>query len=345
MIQSKLMTRFYFDGQGFDAKSDETVLDTLIREGQQVNYSCKKGSCKTCLVKHVDGALSTGSQRGLTLSLKRDHYLCACQCKPTSGLKLKSVLAQNLFTSAQIHSKQYLSDSVVKLRLKSSEKINHCPGQYINVRRFDGLTRSYAITNDPLDGFIELHIKRKYNGQFSDWLFNHASVGESLLLQGPWGNCCYSTTYVDDDISLIASGTGLGLVYGIALDALKSGHQGQINLYHGGRTSDDLYLHSSMLQLMLAHRNFTYHGCITRSQSKEALSMSRVQLGDPFDIAMMYFPVQVKPDSKSRHRVYLCGEPDFVLKGQTSVFLNGVALNRIHVLSFDYKDLRSMSRT
>ncbi|MCJ8304699.1 2Fe-2S iron-sulfur cluster-binding protein [Shewanella sp.] len=339
------MTRFYFDGQGFDAQSDETVLDTLIREGHQVNYSCKKGSCKTCLVKHVDGELSTGSQRGLTLALKRGHYLCACQCKPTAGLKLKSVLAQDLFISAQIHSKQYLSDSVVKLKLKLSETINHCAGQYINLRRFDGLTRSYAITNDSSGEFIELHVKRKYNGQFSDWLFHHASVGEGLLLQGPWGHCCYSTAYIEDDISLIACGTGLGPVYGIALDALKSGHRGKINLYHGARNYADLYQHSNLLQLMLEHRNFTYHGCVSTLQKNDSQSMSRVQQGDPFDIAMLHFPVKAQPGNKSRHRVYLCGEPDFVLRGQASVFLNGVALDRIHVLSFDYKDLRSVCRS
>ena len=339
------MTRFYFDGLGFDAQSDETVLDTLIRAGHQVNYSCKKGSCKTCLVKHVDGELSTGSQRGLTLALKREHYLCACQCKPTAGLKLKSVLAQDLFISAQILSKQYLSDSVVKLKLKFSETINHCAGHYINLRRFDGLTRSYAIANDSSGEFIELHVKRKYNGQFSDWLFHHASVGEGLLLQGPWGHCCYSTAYIEDDISLIACGTGLGPVYGIALDALKSGHRGKINLYHGARNHADLYQHSSLLQLMLEHRNFTYHGCVSTLQKNDSQPMSRVQQGDPFDIAMVHFPVKAQLGNKSRHRVYLCGEPEFVMRGQASVFLNGVALDRIHVLSFDYKDLRSVCRS
>ncbi|QFU23209.1 2Fe-2S iron-sulfur cluster binding domain-containing protein [Shewanella eurypsychrophilus] len=338
------MTRFFYDGQNCESLNGESVLDTLIREGHQVNYSCKKGACKTCLVKHVEGELSTGSQRGLTLSLKRNHYVCACQCEPTPGLKLKSVLVQDLFIPAQIHSKEYLSDSVVKLLITSSEKLNHCAGQYINLRRFDGLTRSYAIANDPCSNEIELHVRRKYNGQFSDWLFNHASVGESLLLQGPWGHCCYSSAYVDDDLTLIASGTGLGPIYGIAKDAIKSGHRGEINLYHGAKNSNELYQHANLLQLMLENRNFTYHACIPPSQKEGALKLSRVHIGDPFDIATAHKPIKEELNSKSRHRVYLCGEPDFVTRGQASAFLNGVPLKRMHVLSFEYKDLRTVPR-
>ncbi|ABV36443.1 oxidoreductase FAD-binding domain protein [Shewanella sediminis HAW-EB3] len=338
------MTKFYFDGQGVDARPDETVLDALLREGHPVNYSCKKGRCKTCLVQHLEGELMAGAQRGLTSRLKENHYLCSCQCRPTQGLKLKSVLAQDLFIPAKLYSKEYLSDSVVKLKIEAAEKIEHKAGQHINLRRFDGLTRSYSITNGAYSEFIELHVRRKYNGQFSDWLFNHASIGENILIQGPWGDCCYSTDFVDDTLILIGSGTGLGSVYGIARDALVSGHRGEIYLYHGARNFEELYQHSTLLKMMMEYRNFTYQACIESDNEGEEHLSGRVLQGDPFDVAMSRHPFDRSIPCDSQNRFYLCGEPSFVSKGQETIFLNGTPLDRVHVLSFDYKDLRSRAR-
>ncbi|MBW8185905.1 2Fe-2S iron-sulfur cluster-binding protein [Shewanella nanhaiensis] len=336
------MTRFYFDEQSVESIEGETVLDALIRQGHSLNYSCRKGACKTCLVQHIGGDIPSGAQRGLTSELKSDAYLCACQCKPTQDLKLKSILVQNLFIAAHIHEKQYLSDSVVKILVEPSEEMSHSAGQYINLRRFDGLTRSYSITNDPDSKLIELHIRRKYNGQFSDWLFNHASVGESVLIQGPWGDCCYRSEYKNDTLILIGTGTGLGPVYGIIRDALSQGHKGEIYLYHGAKNEADLYHHSKLLKLMLEHRNMTYLACVEQMGSGK--SSTRVQTGDPFEVAMSFHQFDSQTLSDSPQRVFLCGEPSFVNKGQELVFLNGTPLDRIHSLSYEYKDLRKVPR-
>jgi ferredoxin-NADP reductase/ferredoxin len=337
------MTRFYFDEQSVESIKGETVLDALIRHGHSVTYSCKKGACKTCLVQHVSGDLPTGAQRGLTTQLKSDAYICACLCKPTAGQKLKSIIAQNLFVSAHIHEKQYLSESVVKILVEPTEEFRHSAGQYINLRRFDGLTRSYSITNDPDSKLIELHIRRKYNGQFSDWLFNHASVGESLLIQGPWGDCCYKASYRNDTLILIGTGTGLGPVYGIARDALSQGHKGEIYLYHGARNVADLYHHNKLLKLMLEHRNMTYLACVDHMDEK-AVSSTRVEVGDPFEVAMNMHKMDSQTLPDSPQRIFLCGEPSFVTKGQQLIFLNGTPLDRIHALTYDYKDLRLSPR-
>ncbi|MEC4728311.1 oxidoreductase [Shewanella sp. D64] len=248
-----------------------------------------------------------------------------------------------MFITAHIHEKQYLSESVVKILVKPTEEFRHSAGQYINLRRFDGLTRSYSITNDPDSKLIELHIRRKYNGQFSDWLFNHASVGENLLIQRPWGDCCYKTEYKNDSLILIGTGTGLGPVYGIVRDALSLGHKGKIYLYHGARNVVDLYHHSKLLKLMLEHRNMNYLACVEQMGEYES-SFTRVETGDPFEIAMSIhkFDDHILPDSPQR--VFLCGEPSFMTKGQQLILLNGTPLDRIHALTYDYKDLRISSR-
>ncbi|PKG58405.1 2Fe-2S iron-sulfur cluster-binding protein [Shewanella sp. GutDb-MelDb] len=331
------MTTFFLDGQAFDSAEDESVLETLIRSGNSINYSCKKGACKTCLVQHVGGELSPGSQRGLSARLKANHYLCTCQCQPTEGLKLKTVIEQDLFVSAQLVERIFMTESVMKVVIKLSENLDCYAGQYINLRRFDGLTRSYAIAKVFDDNVIELHITRKYNGQFSGWLFSTASIGEQLLIQGPLGQCIYKAEYHQDKLILIGHGAGIGAVMGIVEQALDMSHQADIYLYHGARTVEELYLHKKCLSLMLAHKNVHYRACITATAPVDLVDKRCLQI-QPFELAAKEHPI-------NRHnRVFLCGEPEAVVKAQQQAFLDGFEYAKIHVLPFEYKDLRTVKR-
>lgn len=332
------MTRFYLDGQAFESESQETVLDALIRHGQRLNYSCKKGVCKTCLVQQVKGDIPLGSQRGLTLALKKRNYICACQCRPSEHLTLKSILPQDLFVGAVIQEKTLLSDSIVRIGLKLDETLIHQAGQYINLRRFDGLTRSYSPMNPPAAALIELHIKRKYNGQFSDWLYHHAGIGEPLLVQGPLGVHYYKPEYSCEKLIVIAFGSGVGVAYGIVNQALAEGHKEDIFLYVGAREERELYLHPQLLKMMLEHRQFSYQACVTSHIIANKLGR-RVVLGDPFSEA-----IKVHSFDRQQH-LFLCGEPMAVNQSREKAFLNGYPIGRVHTLSFEYKDLRTRARS
>ncbi|QYJ88047.1 2Fe-2S iron-sulfur cluster binding domain-containing protein [Shewanella mesophila] len=331
------MTVFYLDGQAFESEAQETVLDALIRHGQRLNYSCKKGVCKTCLVQQVKGDILVGSQRGLTRALKKRNYICACQCRPFEALALKSILSQDLFVSAVIQEKKLLSDSIVRIGLKLDEGICHQPGQYINLRRFDGLTRSYSPTNISGASLIELHVKRKYNGQFSDWLYHHAGLGEQLLLQGPLGSHYYKQEYAEDKLIIIAFGSGLGVAHGIINQALVGGHKGDIFLYVGAQNETDLYLHAQLLKMMLEYKQFSYQACITGQASTPRLGR-RVMLGDPFSEAIKLHQFD------RQQQLFICGEPTAVNQSRERAFLNGYPIARVHALSFEYKDLRARTR-
>ncbi|ABZ76235.1 ferredoxin [Shewanella halifaxensis HAW-EB4] len=332
------MSRFFLDGQTFESQLNESVLDTLIRSGNAISYSCKKGTCKTCLVQHVGGELSPGAQRGLNARLKANDYLCACQCIPKDGLRLKTVLEQDLFISAQLVERQFVSDSLMKLVIKLSERLDSLPGQYINLRRFDGLTRSYAIVKCLEGNLIEMHITRKHNGQFSNWLFGTASVGEQLLVQGPLGQCIYKAEYQTDKLILIGHGSGIGAAVGIVEHALALDHQGDIYLYHDARYIQDLYLHSALLKLSLANKQFNYQACITSKAQSEQRLPSRCTYGQAADIAAQQHPIG------RDCRVFLCGEPLAVNQAQQQAFLDGFEYTNIHVLPFEYKDLRAAAR-
>ncbi|WP_394205686.1 2Fe-2S iron-sulfur cluster-binding protein [Shewanella waksmanii] len=331
------MTQFYFDGQRFESSEGESVLDTLVKAGHELNYSCKKGICKTCIVQHVSGTLSVGSQRGLDSTLKENGYVCSCQCRPTDGLKLKSVMTQDLFISGSLLSKKFLSESVVEVVIKLSQPIEARAGQYVNLRRFDGLTRSYSLASGSDARQVVLHVRRKYNGQFSDWLFHRAGNGERLLVQGPLGKAYYQPHFKQDTLVVIASGTGLGAAYFMVQAAIERHHEGPIYLYYGANNIDELYMHSQLLQAAMRYRQLQYLGCVSKLDSMQTLP-GKVVLGDPFEHAAEQHQFD------RQHRVVLCGEPSFVNAGRETAFLNGVPIERVHAIAFEYKNLRSRER-
>ena len=45
------------DGQSFDVEPDEIVLDAAMRQGVDIPYSCRSGTCRTCLSKVLAGKI------------------------------------------------------------------------------------------------------------------------------------------------------------------------------------------------------------------------------------------------------------------------------------------------
>ncbi|QGQ98167.1 hypothetical protein EHS13_26415 [Paenibacillus psychroresistens] len=43
--------------QTFEIKKDEIILDAAIRQGVYISYSCRNGTCRTCLFEIKEGAI------------------------------------------------------------------------------------------------------------------------------------------------------------------------------------------------------------------------------------------------------------------------------------------------
>lgn len=332
------MTLFYVDDQSFIAKPGETILDTLLRCGYPANYSCKKGRCRSCLLQYVAGDLAQSSQRGLNQEQKKSGLIFACQCIPASGLMLSSPEYQMLYTeTVKISAIEQLADNIVAVSLSLNAAGDYYPGQCINLRREDGIGRTYAIV-EASDHEICIHVQRKRNGIFSQWLYSEANIDDQLELQGPWGNCRYYPSLTQDKLILIGTGTGLGAVAGIAKAALTHDHVGEIYLYHAAQNIEQLYLHKKMLEQVIQYRNFFYQPCITNTTNAIKSDDNRIQQIHPLTL------LKSQHELSRQHRIFLCGDSQMVLKGQEQVFLAGVPIERIHVLPFDYRELRKQPR-
>ncbi|WP_372872242.1 2Fe-2S iron-sulfur cluster-binding protein [Shewanella sp.] len=337
------MTLFFLDNQRFHAESGETVLSSLKRAGYSHNYSCTKGVCRSCLLKLVKGDAPARAQKGLEPELKAQGLLFACQCVPNEGMQL-SMPAEALNIPARLLDKQFIGDHVLRLVLKpeSSEGF-HC-GLCVGLRVLNGdgegheMGRTYGIAPGLGEGTIAFHVRRKRNGKFSQWLCDETKVGDTLMLTRPWGRCDYRHEYLNDELIVVAFGTGIGPALGVVHTALQAGHNKSVHLYHWGRTLDDLYLHRPLLKLMLEHRNFFYQGLIGSRNDKERIDNNRVRL------------TAVPEILKERHvltrdkRLFIFGEPEMVAQVTEYAFLNALDIERLHSQSFEYRDLRKHPR-
>lgn len=157
----------------------------------------------------------------------------------------------------------------------------------------------------------------------SSWLSERESIGQSLKLRGPAGECFYLRDQPDQPLLLAGVGTGLAPLWGVLNDALAAGHTGPIELWHGARTADGLYLHRELLELARLHPRFTYHACVLEGAAPEGATQGKL------DEALM-----TSASTFAGRRVYLCGDASLVQLLKRKVFMKGAASSAIHADPF-----------
>lgn len=256
------MNKIAFDGKNYNCKEHETLLDALIRQGCEVPFSCRSGVCQVCLMRTTEGEVSGDAQHGLSDRLREKGYFLPCKCHPANDLVIAPPKHADLTCFAIVQEKRMLSDDICQVMIEPSVDVFYHAGQFINIVSEEAGVRSYSIASVPhQDYFLELHIKRHDFGLMSRWLVDAVEVGEDIEITRPAGENYYQATR-QDSLLLVATGTGLAPVVGIARDALSSGHQGEIYLYHGAQDASGLYRDELLAGLDEKHGNFHYEPCL-----------------------------------------------------------------------------------
>jgi len=325
-----MTSRITFEGQEYECRSGETVLDALLRQGQNPPFSCRNGSCLVCLQRCVDGVPSPASQRALRPTLVRAGYFLPCKCKPTGDMVLSAPRVADLFSPAVVHGKELLAPDVCRLLIEPATSLYYHAGQFVNLRRADGLMRSYSLASLPSeDCYLEFHIKRMPGGAMSSWIFDELAIGDELELRGPSGRCYYVPGSQEQNLLLVGTGTGAAPLVGIVRDALHVGHRGKIVLVHGSRASSGCYLHSVFMALAQDHKQFTYVPCVSGADVPPGFVHGRAH----------HIALANKPDLRG-WRVFAAGLPQMVSYVEAAALFAGVSPAEIHA---DPHDLRSVS--
>jgi NAD(P)H-flavin reductase len=312
-----------YAGQSLSVKEGESVLETLLSAGCEVPNSCHAGVCQSCLMQLESGEVQPDAQKGLKDSWQLQRLFLACQCRPDRDLEIRLPAMDNLRVTCEVTGHTRLSSDVVAIRLKLNEEFEYRPGQHVTLWRDPVLGRSYSLASVPdLDGDeLEFHVKHLPEGSFSPWLHDGLRIGDRLQIQGPAGDCFYTGGDLEQSLLLAGTGTGLAPLYGIARDALRQGHTGEIHLYHGALDADGLYLHETLKGLAEGYANLHYHPCTLSSTPGQD---PMIQVGKLDEL------LGRERAGLRGWKVYLCGADEFVNKQRKLCFLSGARIQEIY---------------
>ncbi len=316
----------------YETEADESVLDALLRHNIDIPYACKAGVCHVCVMRCQQGLLTPGSTVGLKDAEVAHGNFLACQCNPTENLSISDADEFGLFSQAIVVAKDYLSGDVCRIRMRAATDLHYRAGQFINLRMPVGDIRSYSLASLPAqDDFLELQVKRMLNGVVSNWLFDQVQSGDTLDIQGPFGDCFYTSESIENEILMIGTGTGAAPLIGILREAIENGHKGPISFYHGESHATGLYLDNELRELVSGRLNIRYFPCALSTGDRE---IEGIFQGKASDIAFMDNP------NLADCLIYLCGSPSMVEESRKQALSNGAALNQIYTDPFVTKDLR-----
>ena len=312
------MSKVIYGGQSYEC-GESSILDCLTAQGVPVPSSCRSGVCQTCMMRVVEGEVPEKAKAGLKPTLAAQNYFLACSCYPENDVEVVLPEAGLGKLEARVTSVEYLNGDILGIRLKPSRLFEYKAGQFINLFKDEITARCYSLASVPaLDEELFLNVRKVPSGLVSGWVFSSLKVGDAITISEASGDCFYVPGNSEQDILLIATGSGLAPLYGIIRDALLSGHQGKFSLYHGSYNTDGFYLVEELRRLAQTHPNFNYVPCISEGEAKAGYAPGMV-----LDIALADNP------DLSGWRVFLCGNPNMVNTAKQQSFFAGASMRDI----------------
>lgn len=309
-----------FDGKKYHIKEGETALDAMLRGGANIQFSCRKGSCRSCMLEAVSGELGEEAGARLSDEMRERNLFLPCVTRSANQVEARIPDLSQWNIKALVAEKNQLSDDVWQLLLEPLTTIGWRAGQFINLTSNDGETRSYSLVSIPEeDYFAELHIRRYPDGKVSNWVAETLMPGDEVYIQGPVGTCYYDSAMAGQPMLMIGIGTGVAPLIGIARDALRRGHDKPIMLYHGATLEKNLYLRDKLNALEAEYPNFKF--CCAASQ-------------DGVQQRVVDMAFSEKPDLRE-HILFLAGSPDSIETARIKAVACGIKLSAIHADPFE----------
>jgi NAD(P)H-flavin reductase/ferredoxin len=293
------------NGQSFQARPGEVLLDAALNNGVDLPYSCRAGHCGACCVRLVSGEVrgGEGSEPGIV------H---ACQCRIAGDV----VIEQNQAASVRsvegvLSSVRALSPEVMEVGIRTSRALPYLAGQFAQLQFSGYPSRPFSITH-PLNSNLNsravwfhvrhsrsiwFHVRRMKEGQVTRLLGRRIKTGHRVTVTGPYGSAHFRPN-LDGRVILVATNTGFAPIWSIAVAALRENPEREMMIIAGGRTLESLYMGPALAQLARFPNVVVVPCCSSPQTVSQALKPGR-----PTDYLPRLLPTDV---------LYACGAPQMV---------------------------------
>ena len=192
-----------------------------------------------------------------------------------------------------------------RAELPKDADIDFYPGQFFMVSFPDNseikTARAYSISSSPAEK-AHLEIALNKVGPFTAKMFA-INPGDMLKFKGPYGKFFFSEE-IKNEIILIAGGTGITPLIGIARYCSDKNIQNKIKLFYSVKSPQEIIFHDEIKKLRQKNSNFEYFITITKAEANHAWDGGRGRIA----------PQLLKENIENIHdcTYFLCGSKEFV---------------------------------
>ncbi|WP_440997605.1 CDP-6-deoxy-delta-3,4-glucoseen reductase [Arhodomonas sp. SL1] len=322
----------------FTVDEGESVLDAALRQGLILPYSCRGGTCGTCMGKVVEGEVRYPDDRrppALSEAEEAVGQALFCQARPASDLaiEVREVRSaediQPRKLPCRVERLDELAHDVRRLWLRTpgNERLQFLPGQYIDFLLRGNRRRSFSLANPPHDDeLLEIHVRQVPDGRFTGYVFQELKERALLRFEGPFG-----TFFLREDsprpILMMAGGTGFAPIKSMLEHAFHHGFDRPIHFYWGVRGRRDLYLAELPEHWAAAHEHFHYTPVLSEPDPGDDW---QGRTGFVHEAVLADYP------DLSAYDVYMSGPPPMIDAARTAFLIHGLDPDHLYFDAFDY---------
>lgn len=266
-------------GPEYSCAEDDTLLRAGLRAGLGFPYECNSGSCGTCKVELLEGAIDSlrPDAPGLSERDRARNRVLSCQARPTSDCSIKVRLRPENVPAhrparfrATLTGHRDLTHDMREFRFRPHAAPGFLPGQYA-LFYLPGLDapRTYSMSNVD-DGSGEWHfiVRRVPGGVGTVTLFDKVAVGSDVGLDAPYG-LAYLRSDSPRDIVCVGGGSGLAPILSLARGAVREPALDgrRIHVFYGARTTRDLAGERELAALPGFGERITYQAVLSDTQA------------------------------------------------------------------------------
>lgn len=299
-----------------EVEGGSPLLSTLMSQDVFVPSACGgKGTCGYCKVKILDGAgpLLPTETPYLSEEEQAHNVRLSCQVKVKEDLVIE--MPQEYFLikeyRVRVEGVHELTGTLRHLRMtivEPEEGITFIPGQYLQLQvpayelSSQPEFRAYSIASDAEDRHhVELIITKVEGGIVSTYVHDHLKEGDELIARGPFGE--FHLLDSQNDILLIATGSGLAPIRSILLQMEREKIDRKAMLFFGARSPKDLFYVDELKEMEKRLPSFTYIPVLSRVSPEDGWEGETGRVTDLID--------KLIPDGGPVD-VHLCGAPPMI---------------------------------
>lgn len=316
----------------------KSLLSTLMEQEIFIPSACGgRGSCGFCKVKINSGAgdFMPTELPWLSDTEKKNKVRLSCQVKVKKELSIE--IPEELFSVKQYKTKikkiRNLTHDIKEVTFALPADIEFNAGQFVQIQVpeyelcAEPVYRAYSVSSSPSQkNEVELEIRLVPNGMCTTYVHKHLKEGDTMLVNGPYGDFFLRDT--DAEIVFIAGGSGMAPIKSILLNMAEKGvvHR-KTQYFFGARSKRDLFLVEEMRDLEKKLPQFKFIPALSEPLPEDNWIDETGKITDVVD-------KYLKGRDGSKIEAYLCGSPGMIDACVKVLSANGVAVDKIYFDKF-----------